>query len=195
LKNIVENKMPENHLILMKHAKTQVVNTKPISEWDLAEEGLGKLKSLLTHPVFSKVGVIIASTENKAQKTASYFAQKKGLPIHTYDELRELNRDKGPFLTLEEYNNTVQKLMQKPTQSFHNWETAENALNRFKLGIDIINNKYHKKIILIVSHGIVINLFLASIRKQQNTFFTYWSKMDFCDYIVVKNSVIIKDIT
>jgi broad specificity phosphatase PhoE len=186
--------MPNNEIILLKHAKTRINSKIPVSEWKIDSSGLTKLHGLLKNPDFSNFDIIIASSEYKAKKTAEIFSKKFKLKIQSYKELKELNRDRGDFLTTKSYNDLVKTAMKKTKKSVNNWETADSALARFSKCIELINEENNDKRILIVAHGIVINLFLASIRKKRKNIYDYWSSMDFCDYAIIKNSKIIKDI-
>ncbi|NHJ48460.1 MAG: histidine phosphatase family protein [Asgard group archaeon] len=187
--------MPNNEFILLKHAKTRINSKIPVSEWKLDSSGLTKLHGLLKNTDFSNIDIVIASSEYKAKKTAEIFSRKFGLEIQSYRELKELNRDQGDFLATKSYNDLVKTAMKKTKKSANNWETADSALSRFSKCIESINEDNNDKCILIVSHGIVINLFLASIRKKRKNIYDYWKSMDFCDYAIIKNSRIIKDIS
>ncbi|NHK31078.1 MAG: histidine phosphatase family protein [Asgard group archaeon] len=90
---------------------------------------------------------------------------------------------------------TVRKAVKNRDQSYDNWETAQYALTRFSNGISKINAECHNKIILIVSHGIVLNLYFANFKSKINQTYKFWLTVDFCDYGIIQNEVIIKDIS
>jgi broad specificity phosphatase PhoE len=184
-----------NKFILLKHSKTIIDQNLPVSEWELEEEGLKKLNLLLTNPDFKNIDIIYASTEKKAIKTAEVFSKNHNLDIKTIDDFRELDRDKGEFGTQNSYLDLVSKTVKNRNQSFNNWETAQRALTRFSNGINKINAKYNNKIILIVSHGIILNLYFADLKGKINQTYEFWLTVDFCDYGIIQNEVIIKDIS
>ncbi len=188
--------MPTNNtLIFLKHSKTIIDQNIPVSEWELSPDGFKKLKDRLTNSDFKNIEIIISSSEKKAIKTAEIFANYFDLEIIVYDNFRELNRDKGNFGTSETYLENVKDTITFRSQSFNNWETADNALRRFNNGMKKINENYQKKKILIVSHGIIINLYFAYLRGNLSKTYDFWLLTDFCDYGITKNNIIIKDIT
>jgi broad specificity phosphatase PhoE len=180
---------------LLKHSKTIIDQNISVSNWELDEKGLQKLKNLLENSDFKNIDVLYSSTEKKAIKTAEIFSKKFNLEIKTMDELRELNRDKGEFGPQETYLDLVKKTVRNRNQSYNNWETAQNALTRFSNGIKKIEAKYNNKNILIVSHGIVINLYFANLKGKIDQTYELWMTVNFCDYGIIQNEVIIKDIS
>ena len=74
------------------------------------------------------------------------------------------------------------------------WESAHNALTRFQKIIEEIDMKYSDKRILIVSHGIVLTLYFVKLLEiPSNEFFSRWKSLLFCDWGVVKEGKVIKD--
>ena len=79
-------------------------------------------------------------------------------------------------------------------KSFNNWETANKALERFSNKIKEIDYENNDKKILIVSHGTVINLYFAKYLGKLEKVFERFQTNTFCDYGIVQNKKVIKDI-
>ncbi|MBI3031852.1 histidine phosphatase family protein [Candidatus Woesearchaeota archaeon] len=79
-------------------------------------------------------------------------------------------------------------------QSRHRWETAQNALSRYEDSIEQINKEYEGKNILIVSHGTVMSLYFAKLTGTMGQIVEREKKLGYCDYGIVKDGHVVKDI-
>ena len=104
---------------------------------------------------------------------AEIFSNHLNLEIKTYDYFRELNRDKGKFGTNDTYLANVRKTVSNRNRTYDNWDTTQNTLKRIINGVNKINTLYHKKVILIVSHGIIINFYFANLKGELNQTYNY----------------------
>ncbi|MFX1411689.1 MAG: histidine phosphatase family protein [Promethearchaeota archaeon] len=186
--------MPNNTLIFLRHAETKVNKDLAISKWILTEYGKESAINLFKLDLLEDVDLIITSDEEKAFQTAFPLAEKLKKEIIRDKKLNEIMRDKGKFLKKDEYLKTMKLCMTNKNQSFNNWETAENALKRFSKEIEEIDSRYSNKYILIVSHGGVINLYFAKILGKLNNVFSRALSNSFCDYGIIQDGKIIKDI-
>ncbi len=192
--------MSNNRIIFLRHTKTKVDQEIPVSQWDLAEDGINQIQSLMNDENLINLDIIYSSKERKAILTASYFAKRDNIKILQCKEFNELDRDKGKFTTNEGYKEFVKKSIGNFNQSFNNWEKAGDALTRFDKKVREIDSKFTNKKILIVSHGIVLNLFFAKVLTQTSKTFDRWlansfnNKESFSYYGIIKNGKIVKDI-
>jgi len=187
--------MPNNTLLLVRHAETKVDENTVISKWLLTEKGQRDAINLFSSDLFDDVDIIITSGEEKAFQTAYTLAERLHKKIIRDKNLNEILRDQGRFLkSKDEYLKTMKLCVENRTQSYNNWETANHALERFSKRIQEIDLNYSYKKILFVAHGGVINLYFAKILKQLNKVFERISTNTFCDYGIIQNSKVIKDI-
>ncbi len=184
----------ENTLYFLRHGKTKVDSSVPISRWILSEKGEAQTRELVDSGVFSSVEIIICSGEEKAYQTAKPIADALGKEIVCYDDLSELNRDAGGFLSAEEYERTVESGLQHRDRSLHNWETAASALARFSKKIDELKKDYSGKNILIVGHGITMNMYFSQLLGKLDEAYSRMKTNTFCDWGVVKGTSVIKDL-
>lgn len=189
------SKMPNNKLIFLRHAETKVDENSVISKWFLTEKGKKEAITLLNSEFFDDIDLIITSDEEKAYQTAYPLSKRLHQDIIRDKNLNEIIRDHGGFLkNKEEYTKILSLCVKNRNQSYNNWETANHALKRFSKRIQEINSKYSNKNIMIVAHGIVINLYFAEILEKLENVFERWSTNTFCDYGIIQNNEVIKDI-
>ena len=186
--------MPENTLILLRHAETAINKKIPSSEWKLSLKGNEQALSLLTDSYLSDVQIIVTSSEKKALRTIEPLAEQLSISIQEFDEFNELCRDRGQFGTKEEYNENVKYCFGEPNIAINNWETANEALERFSRKIAEIDNKYRNKKIIIVSHGLILNLYFAQTLGEQKHLYKRWLQTEFCQYGIIEKSAVVKDI-
>lgn len=183
-----------NEIIFLRHAETSRDPRTPASRWSLSLEGYKQTTRILADLSAHNFDCVFSSDENKAYETAKVFEDKIHSSIIRNSSFNELERDNGPYLSDEEYLIAVQAVMNNPSLSIHGWETLESASNRFIQGVDEINRRYHSKKLLVVSHGIVLTIYFASLLNCMDEAFERWEKLHFCSYGIVRNGVVIKDI-
>ena len=189
------SKMPNNKLIFLRHAETKVDENSVISKWFLTEKGKKEAITLLNSEFFDDIDLIITSDEEKAYQTAYPLSKRLHQEIIRDKNLNEIIRDNGVFLkNKEEYTKILKLCVGNRNQSYNNWEPANHALTRFSKRIQEINSQYSNKKIMIVAHGVVINLYFAEILGKLEDVFERWSTNTFCDYGIIQNNNVIKDI-
>ena len=186
--------MSNNTLIFLRHAKTKVDRKIKNSEWELTEKGKNEASNLSNLELLSDIDVIITSDEDKAYYTSLPLAEKLQKEILRDKDLNEIMRDSGKFLETEDYLKTVKLSMENRDKSYNNWETAGTALERFSQKIEEINKNHDSKKILIVAHGVVINLYFAKLMNALNNTYNRAMSNTFCDIGIIKDGKIIKDI-
>ena len=185
----------DNTFIFFRHALTKIDHTKPAYQWVLSDEGMQEAKKILTSGEFDDIDVIYTSTEKKAIQTAYYLSKKLEKEIIADSRLNELNRGHDFIDTKKEYEETVAKAFLHMNSRVQKWESAHNALTRFQKTIEEIGKKYSNKKILVVSHGIVLTLYFVKLLElSPNELFTRWKSLLFCDWGIVKEGKVIKDI-
>lgn len=183
-----------NTFYFLRHAEIKVDRNLPVSKWTLLEKGKKQAKGLANTNTFDDIDVIISSDEEKAYQTAKIIAAKLGKQIIRIPELNEIDRGKDGFLTKEKFERTIKLCLTDMDKSIRNWETASHALDRFSKQIEKLESQYENKKILIVSHGCVINLYFAKILNKLDKVFESWLRNSFCDWGVIENHQVIKDI-
>jgi broad specificity phosphatase PhoE len=181
-------------ITFLRHAETLRDEKIPVSKWGLSPEGLKQAKAVRTVLKKYPFDYVISSGEDKAYETAKFFENMISSRIKSNPLFNELNRDTGPYLSNDEYPKAVQYAMDTPSKSVHEWETVDSALDRFKYGVEQLNQKYQSKTLLVVSHGIVLTVFFASLLNCMNMAFDRWKNLRFCAYGIVKDGAVIKDI-
>jgi len=183
-----------NTLIFLRHAKTKIDKSIPISDWILTKEGLREAKNIVNIPEFQDTNVIISSGEKKAHDTVRPLAKKLNKKIIQINELNELKRFNGETLTSEEYEKMKVKIFKDLDYTDHGWETSKHALNRFKKAVEKIDKKYENKKVLIVTHGTVMTLYFASLQNKLDELMKRWKNLGTCNWGIVKNNKVIRDI-
>ena len=186
--------MSNNTLIFLRHAETKVDKRLKISKWLLTNKGKREAIKTTKLELFKDIDIIITSDEEKAFLTSTPLAKELKEEILREKKLNEILRDKWRFLEKNEYLKTMKLCLTNREKSFNKWETAEDALKRFSEKIEEIDSKYYNKKILIVSHGGVINLYFAKIIGQLNDVYKRVQSNTFCDYGIIQDGRVIKDI-
>ncbi|MCK5045343.1 MAG: histidine phosphatase family protein [Candidatus Heimdallarchaeota archaeon] len=187
--------MANNEFLLLRHARTEISSKVPVSKWNLSKEGFKEAAQLALVKEFNDFDIIISSCEVKANLTIHSLAMSMAKPIVQFCEFDELNRDSGGFVkTTDDYNLNVKRCLSELNKSVNKWEKASHALSRFSKKIDELDELYENKKILISSHGIVINLYFAKVLNQLDIVYNRWKKTTFCDFGIIKNGLVVKDI-
>jgi len=182
-----------NKIYFLRHGHSVIQEDRPASSWPLSEEGKDQAESAKTAMgvVFD---VVISSNERKAIQTAEVFLAGTPLNLSTDSLFNELDRDRGPFLSKEEYSQSVEKAMANPMVGIHHWEPTQSALARFTKGVEWIEETHTSKHILLVSHGIVLSLYFATLLGIGSSVFSRWRKLRPCSWGIVENQLVVRDI-
>ncbi|UCC21181.1 MAG: histidine phosphatase family protein [Promethearchaeota archaeon] len=187
--------MSNNTIIFLRHAETKIDKNIMVSHWKLTEKGKIEASHISKLDLFKDLDLIISSNEEKAFMTAIPFSERLHKEIIRDESLNEINRDKGNYInTNQEYLKILKLCLAYRNKSFNYWETVNNALKRFSKKIQDFDLKYTNKKILIVSHGVVINLYFAKVLGKLDNVFDRWSTNTFCDYGIIRDGKVLKDI-
>jgi broad specificity phosphatase PhoE len=148
-------------LILVKHARPQVVEAIPSHDWRLSDEGraaCGPLAEVL-RPL--DPGVIITSDEPKAQETGQLLGEALGKPVNTGSDLHEHDRSNVPMMPSREFLSLLALFFKQRNRLVLGMETADECAARFQNAVDSIVSEYQEDNIAVVTHGTVLALFAA----------------------------------
>ena len=142
--------------------------------------------------MFANIDFIYSSEESKAFHTAKIIADALGKKVHKLSNFTELDRSKTDFL--KNYDNAVMEAFANLLKSRNNWESCADASKWFRDGIGILNERHENRRILIVSHGIVLTLYFAYLKREINHLFSRWKKLQYLSYGIIEDSEVIRDI-
>ncbi|MGY5854795.1 MAG: histidine phosphatase family protein [Candidatus Thorarchaeota archaeon] len=177
----------------LRHAETQIDPDHPVITWELTEKGLEQTRNLADSGVFDSIDFIVTSEERKAITTAEPIALRLGIEISPYPAFNELDRG-DDFTSREQYLADVRATFDDFNSLASGWESAADVLKRFQKGVRYLENQHKSKRMLIVSHGLVLTLYFASILGVMNLCFQRWSKLKFLAYGIIENGRITRDI-
>jgi len=174
----------KNTYVLFRHALTTIDKTQPADKWVISEKGIKQVCKTIASGKFDDIDIIVCSTEKKAIQTAFYLSERIGKDIKLNPNFRELDRGDKFVKNKENYETLVWRTFNNPTESSFGWEKAKEALTRFQRGIKRLENSYSNKKIFLVSHGIILTLFIADYYNwDSKKTFEYWRDLGFCDSI------------
>ncbi len=184
-----------NTYIFLRHALTTIDKELPAEKWVISDKGIEDICSVVSSGKFDDVDVIIASSEKKSIQTAFYLSERIGKDINLNPNLKELDRGEEIIDSQEDYETRVWRIFDNSSGCNFGWETAENALGRFKRGMSRIENTYSNKKIFIVSHGIALTVFFGDLLGLKNEeLFPRWKKLKFCAWGTIIDGKVDRDI-
>lgn len=182
-----------NKFIFLRHAETEKNSEINAACWKLTESGKVQAEKVSNEDIFLNVDMIFSSEEDKAYLTALPIAQKNALNIVRDKSFNELRRG-DKFLSQEEFERLKREKLIDLDCAFDGGETGNEALDRFKKSIELIEKKNFEKKIVIVSHGTILALYFFELMNRYGDIFSRWKKMEFCAWGVVRRGIIEKDI-
>ena len=186
--------MKKTKIIFLRHADTQKDPNLNAALWGLSAEGKRQAEEIANLSIMNEVDVIYVSEEKKTALTVEPLAKKLGkekiIPLSFFNEVKRGDK----FLTKEEFE--AEKVKQLKDLDYHAFEgeSGKEALVRFKQGIDQILKENIGKIILVVTHGTILNIYFADLLNTYDKLPERWRKTAFCAYGVVENGIVVKDI-
>ena len=183
-----------NSIYFLRHAESKVDTSKPIRIWTLTRAGIQATKELAKENAFSKIDVIVHSSEKKARKTAEILAKELNAPIYELPELDELKREHKELLTDEDYRNRVRQTLTEWDTHAPSWESARSCLQRMLDGIRHINIMFFSNNILAVSHGIAMTILFAHLKRLESIAFERWSRLSYLGWGLVREDRVLVDL-
>ncbi len=169
-----------NTLYLIRHAHTRQT-ALPVETWPLSELGREQAHKLAELPFWQDVHIICTSVEPKAIQTAQIVAERHDLPVEPSFDLRELRR---PGDRVDDYESIVRQVLENPTRSVNGWEPAGEAHTRIMTAIERLLMLHENEMLAVVSHGLVLTLYLAYLTEAQPTL-DLWHSVPFASAIQV----------
>ena len=168
-------------LYLIRHSTVAPNPRLPGPRWRLSPEGRDAADGLAREPFWKELRGIHTSVELKAVATAQRIAAPNELPIRFEHDLREVE---GRDWVGEGYADLVRDyLAGKPPDG---WKPPDAAQARVRACIDGIVGRHTDLSVGIVSHGIVLTLYLAkTLRLDADAAFDLWRSIRFPDVAVL----------
>lgn len=148
-------------LILIKHARPQVVESIAAHEWHLSEEGREACKALAEVVRPHDPAVIVTSEEAKARETGELLAGALGKPLESAPGLAEHDRTNVPMMRSSEFLSALAMFFKEPNRLVLGRETADQAADRFDAAIKAVLARHTEGNVAVVTHGTVLALFAS----------------------------------
>ena len=148
-------------LILIKHARPQMIDSVPPHEWRLSEEGRLACAALADVVRQHDPVVIVSSQEPKAQETGRLVAEALGKPMETAAGLAEHDRSNVPMMRSSEFLSALAMFFKQPNRRVLGRETADEAAGRFERAIEAVLARHPEGNVAVVTHGTVLALFAS----------------------------------
>ncbi len=166
-------------LYLIRHAHTQMTGDAA-KRWPLSEKGRREARILARQNFWRQVELIFSSPETKASSTVKPAARRWGIPLRVEDCLHELHRPR----LIANYPEAIARLFANPEQSIAGMETASQAAGRITRCIKDLVATHPGRTLAMVSHGLVLTLFLAQLDGRWPTI-NEWRAVPFPGLIIV----------
>lgn len=148
-------------LILIKHARPQVIENVPAHEWQLSDEGRSACKGLAEVVRPYEPVVVVTSEEAKAHETGKLVAEALGTPLETAPGLQEHDRSNVPMMRSGEFLSALAMFFKQPNRLVLGRETADEAAGRFERAIEAVLARHPQGNVAVVTHGTVLALFAS----------------------------------
>ena len=144
---------------LIRHPHTRVDLSRPAPEWDLDEAGEAELAALLDAPFWPSLAAVYASAECKAIRVAKGAADRYGLAWESLAGLGEVNRAAFTAPDRAAYETAIAALFAWPEVSVGGWESAGEAVRRFRRTLgEALARHAPGNSLAVVAHGLVLSL-------------------------------------
>ena len=169
-------------LILIKHAKPQMDESVPSSQWVLSDAGRASCTPLAERLRPLGVEWVVTSEEHKAAETGRLVAAALGVPCETAPGLQEHDRSNVPLLPTRQFISSIALLFNRPGQLVLGLETGAKALKRFERAVFDATDRHPKRTLAIVTHGTVMALFAEAYGGADP--FPFWRRMQLPSFAV-----------
>jgi len=183
-----------NSLYFLRHAETKVNLSKPARDWPITKVGASLAKELAASEKFSEIDGIIHSSEGKAKQTAEAFAEGLEVQMYQLSGLDELARNHEGKLNDEEYRERVHTTLRDPEKIVPGWESGASALKRFEDAVRKVDIMFHRKNVLIVTHGLVLTLYFCKLKNFESIAYERWTQLKFLAWGLVRDGSALVDI-
>ena len=170
-------------LLLIKHARPEVIPTVPAHEWHLGEQGKELSRKLGQRLLPYNLKQVLSSEEPKAVETAQIVAAQLSIPSIAVPGLQEHDRSNVPQMEPRVFQSAVAQFFQKPARLVLGRETAEEVYERFEEAMRRLLTTYTDGDLAVVSHGTVIALYLYKQAKLNP--YHIWRDLALPSYVVL----------
>jgi broad specificity phosphatase PhoE len=150
------------HLVLVRHARPEVVRGAPSILWRLSEDGRKSCEALADKLRAYGLRHVVTSTEPKAFETGRLLSTALGIPVSKLDGLEEHHRDAEQFVDNATFEARIGDLFRTPDRIVFGSETASAAASRFTAAVEQSVASYPGESLAVVAHGTVISLVVAA---------------------------------
>jgi broad specificity phosphatase PhoE len=150
-------------LHFLTHPEVVIDPAVPVPEWRLSEKGLARMRLAAARPWLAPVRSVFSSTERKARDGAVILADRLGVEPVRVAELGENDRSATGYLPMAEFESVADAFFARPEDSVRGWERAVDAQARIVAAVGSILARAPPGDIVVVSHGGVGALLLASL--------------------------------
>ncbi len=119
----------------------------------------------------------MVSSEPKTRLTVALVLAARRLLMAVDPRFDELRRGSG---WVDDYGARVAEVFANPERSIGGWESATDALARFREGIHTLADAFPNETIALVGHGLTFSLFRAHLLGQIRVNFADWQRLSFC---------------
>ena len=148
------------------HPEVLIDPAIPVPEWTLSAVGAERMRLFSRDPALAGAKSIWCSTQTKAQVGARILSEALSLPVFELEALGENDRSSTGYVTPPRFWELVDAFFSNPDESVEGWETARHAQARTMQAIDHVIASSPAGDILIVGHGGVGRLALASLKGE-----------------------------
>lgn len=180
-------------LIFLRHAETKKDPLVNAANWGLSDKGKSQAEEVSNLSEMQNIDCIYVSEEIKTTLTIEPLANKNNKKIIALGNLNEVRRG-DKFLTKQEFEDEKVKQLDNLKYKAFGGESGIDALDRFKEGILNISNENIGKVILIVTHGTVLNIYFADLLNKYDNLPERWGKTSFCAFGITEDGKVVKDI-
>ena len=171
-------------LILVKHAKPELVAGKPANSWLLSDEGRKSCAALAECLRHYEPDIIITSSEPKANETGLLVSEALKIPFETAPGLHEHERERKTALLLDDparWDALVGEFFARPDELVFGDETAIQARDRFSSALGAVLDQRPDETLVVVSHGTVISLYAGQVAGVDP--FPLWQRLGLPSYV------------
>ena len=153
-------------VIYITHPEVIIDPAIPVPQWTLSALGAERMRLFSRDPALAAAKSIWCSTQTKAQVGAGILSEALSLPVFELEALGENDRTSTGYVAPPRFWELVDAFFSNPDDSVEGWETARHAQARTMLAIEQVITNAPDGDILIVGHGGVGRLALASLKGE-----------------------------
>ena len=158
-------------LVLVRHAQVRLDPELAPERWELTAEGRAAADRLARLDLLAGVEAVVTSPEPKARATAEPIAAAVGVELRVERGLREAERGAAPVDDRAAFVARVDAWLDgTPVPG---WEERDAAAERIVACIERLLDGSSGDL-AVVSHGTVLSLYLARLRRQERVALTDW---------------------